>query len=502
MSWRKARQCFSTLLLMFLAFFLLTNFYDNQQGQGNAEAYGDYVLVQDVTVLAEGKEVIFARPLIIAQNRLLIPLRAVGEALGAQFEWHGASRTIEMIKGERHVLMWPSVTYVQVNGEAKTVQVPPLLHNGSTYVPLAFVSEVTGNQVEWVDASRTVLITGPEPTSPSPSLAGISAEARDGWVLWGLKIGDSAHKVVQTLGEPNRVDPGEYGYQWWVYNSNPERLIMVGVGDGQVRALFSPARDLAVGNIAVGTTYTELSRKVSIKRQVSFSIPGGHIRFNLTQEDVQTRPLLIDGDEAVIFYIDRHWNNRVSAIFLMDVQALFDSQRYGYEISTYNQSVFRNWSQGNRVTSSVAVAQAYERQVLDLTNMARSQFIEPTSILSRQRGVPAGSIILRWHEPMADLARAHSRDMAVHRFFSHTSPYTGALADRLKSSGVPYWHGGENLAMGQADAIDAHFGWMNSAGHRENLLSPTYNGLGVGVVYGQSDSGKNVRYFTQNFINQ
>ncbi|HHY60717.1 MAG TPA: hypothetical protein GX504_08870, partial [Clostridia bacterium] len=104
-----------------------------------------------------------------------------------------------------------------------------------------------------------------------------------------------------------------------------------------------------------------------------------------------------------------------------------------------------------------------------------------------QRGLPA----LEWNEEAAAVARDHSRDMRQTNFFSHNSPNTGTMADRLKKAGINYRAAGENIAFGQADAIHAHEGWMNSQGHRQNILNPEFKTLGVGVA------GK---YYTQNFV--
>jgi uncharacterized protein YkwD len=61
----------------------------------------------------------------------------------------------------------------------------------------------------------------------------------------------------------------------------------------------------------------------------------------------------------------------------------------------------------------------------------------------------------------------------------------------LTRSGITYKSAGENIAMGQFDAIEAHEGWMNSLGHRENILNKDFTMLGVGA------KGE---YYTQNFI--
>ena len=91
-------------------------------------------------------------------------------------------------------------------------------------------------------------------------------------------------------------------------------------------------------------------------------------------------------------------------------------------------------------------------------------------------------------------ALKHSQDMSQSSFFSHTSPNYGTFSQRLKASGVKYSSAGENIAMyGSVEA--AEVGFMNSAGHRANILGD-YTRIGIGIVYNQN---KGVYYITQWF---
>ena len=72
--------------------------------------------------------------------------------------------------------------------------------------------------------------------------------------------------------------------------------------------------------------------------------------------------------------------------------------------------------------------------------------------------------------------------MAVRNFFDHTDPDGKSPWDRAKVLGITDL-GGENIAMGQQTPDDVMTAWMNSAGHRANILNCTYHSLGVGVYY-------------------
>ena len=73
--------------------------------------------------------------------------------------------------------------------------------------------------------------------------------------------------------------------------------------------------------------------------------------------------------------------------------------------------------------------------------------------------------------------------MYVEGFFSHTSPTTGRIGDRMAAAGIPYLVVGENLALA-ATARTVHEGLMDSPGHRANILGERFTRVGVGVIRG------------------
>ena len=97
---------------------------------------------------------------------------------------------------------------------------------------------------------------------------------------------------------------------------------------------------------------------------------------------------------------------------------------------------------------------------------------------------------------LADVARAHSRDMFARGYFSHASPEGAQASDRMRQAGVRFLVAGENLALAPTLAM-AHQGLMNSPGHRANILRPQYGRVGIGVL----DGGRRGLMVTQNFRN-
>lgn len=94
---------------------------------------------------------------------------------------------------------------------------------------------------------------------------------------------------------------------------------------------------------------------------------------------------------------------------------------------------------------------------------------------------------------LSRVARYKSRDMKDNNYFSHTSPVYGSPFNMLKSFGIKYKAAAENIAKGQATPQTVVNAWMNSAGHRANILNSSYTKIGVGYV-------KSGNYWTQMFI--
>jgi hypothetical protein len=107
---------------------------------------------------------------------------------------------------------------------------------------------------------------------------------------------------------------------------------------------------------------------------------------------------------------------------------------------------------------------------------------EVFDLLNRAR-VDAGLDPLAWSPALADVGEAHAREMYLEGYFSHFSPYTGTVADRLAEAGIPYRVAGENLALA-ASAEEVHEGLMGSPGHRANIESDAFTRVGIGAVRG------------------
>ncbi|MGE5549384.1 MAG: CAP domain-containing protein [Bacteroidota bacterium] len=107
----------------------------------------------------------------------------------------------------------------------------------------------------------------------------------------------------------------------------------------------------------------------------------------------------------------------------------------------------------------------------------------------------AGLAPLQIDYRLVQTARAKSRDMIQNGYFGHQSPTLGSPFDQMRAAGITYRTAGENIA-GNSSAAGAMQAWMNSPGHRANILNGSFTKIGIGVVNG----GPYGKMLTQQFI--
>jgi uncharacterized protein YkwD len=110
---------------------------------------------------------------------------------------------------------------------------------------------------------------------------------------------------------------------------------------------------------------------------------------------------------------------------------------------------------------------AQEEAVFDLVNQERAVY---------------GLHLLSWDDRLFAAARGHSEDMAANGYFSHTSLDGRSPWERILEAGYYLYTGGENIAYGYPTAESVMSGWMNSPGHRANILGSSFCDLGVGLA--------------------
>lgn len=131
----------------------------------------------------------------------------------------------------------------------------------------------------------------------------------------------------------------------------------------------------------------------------------------------------------------------------------------------------------NKITHLETV-EAIERDVIKLTNREREKL---------------GLVPLRVDTRLGGVAREKSRDMVINNYFEHDSPTYGTPFDMMHLYGITYQVAGENIASGYTSPEEVVNAWMESPGHRANILNEDFTTIGVGY-----DEGSNA--WTQHFI--
>ncbi|MDT9024327.1 CAP domain-containing protein [Rossellomorea yichunensis] len=277
--------------------------------------------------------------------------------------------------------------------------------------------------------------------------------------IYNIVMGDSKDKLEQELGEAKRQSTNEYGVSWNAYHENYRNFLMISYDENnQVNGLYTN-QDLLSSSSGI---------EMGVSKEVvqnELGEPLSNIRKGLTlyqlQNNGEQEVYQVDGSYVTVFY-DKHENDTVTAIQIIDESLEANKKNFYSE-------------------ASPELKEGFEFQLFDLTNATR---------------VEKGLNALSWDDQVRDTARKHSLDMAEQNYFSHTNLEGESPFDRMEEDQVAFRAAGENLAYGQLSSIFAHEGLMNSKGHRENILQPHYEHLGVGVAF----NGKAQPYFTENFF--
>lgn len=156
------------------------------------------------------------------------------------------------------------------------------------------------------------------------------------------------------------------------------------------------------------------------------------------------------------------------------------SQKYVKPIYPNSSNTGNTNTESSNQTNQISSMTADEKEVFDLINKQRTN-----------NGLSA----LKVDYEVQRVARIKAEDMVSNNYFSHTSPIYGSPFDMLKSFKISYKTAGENIAANSSNS-GAVNSWMNSSGHKANILNSSFNYTGIGVV----SSSKYGKIFVQMFV--
>lgn len=383
----------------------------------------------------------------VISGRTMVPFRAIFEGLGAKVEWDEDTKEGKgILENGKWISFSKGRHFANSYKGSIDIDSPATIKNGRLLVPVKVISESFGAEISWSPEKRLVsIITESKSTLPVfQSMKPIeniqepymdeknTVVSKSGEYIF---LGQSENQVISTLGNPQRIDLSENGYSVYIYNGDYSKYIQIGIHNNKVVEIYTNSKSWSFSQgISVGSSKADVNLKIG--SSISTYNP------NLTLQFDKLSSIPNEGN--------------VIGIRLMDKSIRFNR--------VYNENVIKG----------------FEKQVFDLTNSYR---------------VSNGLRAFDYCIAASKASRLHSIDMANSKYFSHQSLNGYEPWERMELQGIRYSLAGENIAMGQQNAIDVVEAWINSSGHRKNLLGD-FKALGVGIYSQGNASGT---YYTQNF---
>lgn len=135
------------------------------------------------------------------------------------------------------------------------------------------------------------------------------------------------------------------------------------------------------------------------------------------------------------------------------------------------------------------------QEIYDVKQSYNEYIVCVVELVNKERQ-NAGLSPLAYDEQITYAATQRSYEMAAYNYFEHARPDGTSCFTVMKEYGVPYWMVGENIASGQRTPEKVMSDWMNSPGHRANILTPDFTKIGVGIAA----DAKGHLYWTQLFV--
>lgn len=358
----------------------------------------------------------------------------------------------------------PQAIQVRLNQKEQR-GINPIIEKGTTLVPLRSVSDLLGASISWDGSTKTIVIV--------------------------------QNQVTNTLTLNETVAYKEDG--------NEKTKIQLSLAPtAKNGTTYVPLRYIAE-SLNVKVSWDQEARQINMNESLNYNNKKIFLGES-TQEIMKVlgRPSFTMADEVYeyLFYIDDYKNalilystGDIITGFATNAQTMeFRDIRYNSKKDGYisGMTILRDQHDGNKVVglgcnmnsanpSTKASLLANERIIFELTNAFRAHNnIAP----------------FKYNDKLSNVARKHSKDMADKDYFSHTSLDGTSMSERISQGGINWSRCGENIAAGNQTGFDAFGQWLNSLGHRKNMLEQSGD-LGVGSAYnGSSTYGY---YQTQNF---
>ncbi|WP_246092617.1 CAP domain-containing protein [Terrilactibacillus laevilacticus] len=276
-------------------------------------------------------------------------------------------------------------------------------------------------------------------------------------------MGKSKTEIIEKFGEPERIDPTNEGYQWYIYGRGSEKYIQIGIDNKSehVSSIYALGKQLKTDPFIIEKKSRDIYKKVPLSDTVSLNYKGTKIDFEFNEDDLMVRPLIKFGKYWAQLNFD-HMTDRLVGVRYMNDEVLVRQRPYSltYIGGSLPDPLKLSDDEWDAVNQSEAI------EIFDISNILRTRYnVKP----------------LDWNKSASDAAYKHSQEMKERNYFSHDSKWSGDLSKRLQKEKVQFQLAGENIAAKYPDGVAVVIGWLNSEDHRKNLLNDEFTELGVGV---------------------
>lgn len=240
-----------------------------------------------------------------------------------------------------------------------------------------------------------------------------------------ISIEDTAEKVKNVFGKPDRIDMNQYGFERYVYNKDYKNFVMIGVQEGKVAEIYTNSANFSYRSITPKTTRFEIEKSVY-------------------EDDIKQMATIKDGNSVTSLYFDKDNEYSIEAIYIKS------NEISGTRVENINNEFVDFTTQ----------------ELFDIVNASR---------------VKKGLKTLEWSEEAAIAAQNHSDDMKKNQYLEYNNKDGKNPFERMKEAGVKFSTASEAIANVRGDAIDIYHNWFSNAGAKNNLFSSDLNYAGIGI---------------------
>ena len=323
-----------------------------------------------ITVTLNGDKIEFDVQPQLIDDRTMVPLRKIFEAMGAVVDWNDNTQTVTASKDDKVVTAKINDKNLYINGVVKTLDVPPMIVDGRTLVPARFVAESFGANVDWVDSTQTVVISSKwtegqsipyyskYPTIPDlGAIYGISgveesADSSGASYKYDLKDIPSLMPYVSAMEKAGfQVEVGISDDLMYTGEKN-DTYIDVWLFDGSIKVVITLPENQTTINVPVvdGFELAEFSKYNSLASENG--LDGTKIYFRGTIESIDVLKLDAPGDMIIGIIRDSNNNKWLcslnSTLFVdkKEYESLIGEQLMIYGVyqgysSSYNMPAFK-----------------------------------------------------------------------------------------------------------------------------------------------------------------